>query len=216
LDEAVALLLGKAPEVVNYQRVEPHREVSRFAAAYCQMWDWAARDQTSGQLSDPVLPAVFIAWAKRSGVAVPEELEAAVSSRGDQWIDWQARYNEVVAQSAARAERDQAVMDQLCEDLAVAVAKAAPLPKEKGIGTRERETFLQLFIAMAVGFYGYVPGQAYGKTVTQIVHDLHKIGLSLDPDTVRNKLQEAEQLWPPQPDGGRIPQRGRHRKANSG
>ena len=60
----------------------------------------------------------------------------------------------------------------------------------------ERETLLRIFLAMAVGRYGYEPDSKRNSTVTDIVRDHEKIGLSVSPTTVRKWLREASGLMP--------------------
>jgi hypothetical protein len=60
------------------------------------------------QVFDPVLPSIFLAWAKRTELSVPSELEAAVKARGIQIADWKSLYDELKATSrqAPRAMAD--------------------------------------------------------------------------------------------------------------
>ncbi len=60
----------------------------------------------------------------------------------------------------------------------------------------ERETLLRIFLAMAVGRYGYEPDSKRNSTVTDIVRDHEKIGLSVSATTVRKWLREASKMMP--------------------
>ena len=97
LDEAIALSFGKAPEKVHWKNVEPSRQVSAFAIGYGRRRELALRAVTWKQLYDPVLPGIFLAWAKRTDLSIPPELEAAVSARGIQIADWKKLYDELKA-----------------------------------------------------------------------------------------------------------------------
>ena len=57
--------------------------------------------------------------------------------------------------------------------------------------TRERESLLKMILAMAIGGYGHAPLRSRSPTAGDIENDLHKIGLSLDQDTIRKYLKEA-------------------------
>jgi hypothetical protein len=92
LDEAIALSFGKAPEVVRWDAVTNFVKQSPFAFAYQRRRDLALRAVQWKQLYDPVLPGIFLAWAKRSDLPVPPELEAAVTARGVTIADWQSLY----------------------------------------------------------------------------------------------------------------------------
>src|SRR3981081_872170 len=93
LDEAIALSFGKAPERVNWRRVEPFVNVSDFALAYQRRRDLAVRAVAWDQLFDPVLPGIFLAWAKRTELHVSPELQAAIAARGIQVADWKTLYD---------------------------------------------------------------------------------------------------------------------------
>ena len=95
LDEAVALSFGKAPERVTWETIKPFVDVSPFAYQYGRRRDLALRAAASKQLSDPAWPGFFLAWAKRTDLAVPSELVAAVTARGIQIADWKTHYDEL-------------------------------------------------------------------------------------------------------------------------
>jgi hypothetical protein len=94
LDEAVALSLGKAPEVVTWEKIQPLSQISAFAVQYGRTRDLALRAVRWEQLFDPVLPGIFVAWAKRNDLAFPPELEAALAARGVQVADWKSLYDD--------------------------------------------------------------------------------------------------------------------------
>ena len=77
LDEALSLSFGKAPEHVTWERVKKYVGVSPFAFQYGRRRDLALRAVQWAQLYDPVLPGIFLAWARRNGLLLPENLEAA-------------------------------------------------------------------------------------------------------------------------------------------
>ena len=55
----------------------------------------------------------------------------------------------------------------------------------------ERETLLNIVLAMAVGRYGHEPGELRDATLADIVRDHERAGLPCDEDTLRKWLQEA-------------------------
>src|SRR5262249_12841527 len=88
LDEAVALSFAKAPEVVNWDRLQSITQISTFALQYGRRLDLALRARTAGQLLDPVPPILFLGWAKNIDLALSPELEIAVAARGVPMADW--------------------------------------------------------------------------------------------------------------------------------
>lgn len=211
LDEAIALSFGKAPEMVNWARVEQYLSVSHFAQQYGRVRDLALRACQWGQLYDPVLPGIFLAWAQRTDIAVPPELIAAVKSRGVQVADWKTLYEKLSEQSAANAndlkaviQSQQTQIDELraySHELEAQATNRAAQPAEpvasKAISTRERESLLKLIIGMAIGGYGYDPSQRRSEKVSEIAADLERAGVGLDVDTVRKWMKEASVLLPP-------------------
>lgn len=218
LDEAIALSFGKNPEIVNWKSVEPHVRVSAFADQYRKTRDLAMRAVQWQQLYDPVLPSFFIAWAKRTDIPFPPELEERVAARGQQIADWKSLYddaNHKLDQCIARvtefyknlSDREQEVRDlkdeiaKLRESLSSFESQAiATNMAPKKIGTRERDTLLKLVIGMAVEGYKYDPLAGRNPAVSDITHDLEKQGVPLDVDTVRNWLKVAAELLPRQSD----------------
>jgi hypothetical protein len=72
----------------------------------------------------------------------------------------------------------------------------AKAPKEKSLGTRERETLLKIIIGMAIEGYRYNPGAAKNTAVSEIANDLEKLGITVSDDTVRKWLNEGAELLP--------------------
>ena len=116
LDEAIALSFGKAPEVVKWENVRSHVGVSPFAFQYSRVRDLAHRAKAWEQLYDPVLPTIYLAWARRTEIAVPEELIRMVESRGAVVGDWKDNYDKLKAQfDMLLADRDK--ITEVCKRL---------------------------------------------------------------------------------------------------
>jgi hypothetical protein len=99
LDEAIALSFGKAPELVNWERVRPFVSVSTFASEYQRRRDLSLRALKWEQLFDPVFPGIFLAWAERTDLAIPATLKAAVVARGVQVADWKTLFDNLTVSS---------------------------------------------------------------------------------------------------------------------
>jgi hypothetical protein len=196
LDEAIALSFGKAPESVRWEKVQSLLNVSAFAFQYGRRRDLALRALQWKQLFDPVLPGIFLAWAKRTDITVPVALEAAVTSRGISVADWRSLYEELAAtlekergEWLALSRNQSELIDQLHTRLAE-MPPAQGLP-EKPLGARERESLLKLVIGMAVGGYAYDPRSTRSAQYAAIADDLERCGIHLDVDTVRKWVREA-------------------------
>jgi hypothetical protein len=99
LDEAIALSFGRAPEVVKWEKLKSLTQLgSPFVFQYARRRDLALRAAAWQLLFDPVLPGIFLAWAKRTDIEIAPELIAAVESRGVQVADWKKLYENALAQ----------------------------------------------------------------------------------------------------------------------
>ena len=74
LDEAIALSLGKDPEVITWDVVFPYTLIDEFAKEFERRRDLAHRGLVVRKLSDPIEPNYFLAWAKEKNIDVPPEL----------------------------------------------------------------------------------------------------------------------------------------------
>lgn len=104
LDEAIALSFGKAPEAVKWESVKGYcvslqGPGSPFAVKYGRVRDLALRAKAWKQLSDPVLPSTFLAWARRMEIEVPAELVAQIEARGTVIADWKDMFDKLKTQS---------------------------------------------------------------------------------------------------------------------
>jgi hypothetical protein len=105
LDEAIALSFGRAPEVVRWDQLQKFTSLgSPFVAQYARRRDLAMRALAWKQLYDPVLPGIFLAWAKRIDIPVPPELTEAIQKRGVQVADWKSLHDEAVEAGQRDAE----------------------------------------------------------------------------------------------------------------
>jgi hypothetical protein len=217
LDEAIALSFGKAPEVVTWEKVKSHVQVSQFAAQYHRRRDLALRALHWQELFDPVLPSIFLAWCKHIDIPIPAGLEASVTSRGIRLADWRKLYEETQAAAEKKGKewaefaqkqredwsglvksRDEliATLKSRISELEDQISKSEDDRAEKPLGTRERESLLKLVIGLAMGGYGYDPKATRSEKPSEIASDLAARGLALDVDTVRKWLAQARELLP--------------------
>lgn len=120
LDEAIALSFGRAPEVVRWDQLQKFTSLgSPFVVQYARRRDLAMRALAWKQLYDPVLPGIFLAWAKRADIPVPSELSEAVQKRGVQVADWKSLHDEAVEagkRDAKAAEKQIAELKRLFDE----------------------------------------------------------------------------------------------------
>jgi DNA-binding transcriptional MerR regulator len=200
LDEAIALAFGKAPEVVTWNRLDPtYTHVSPFAKQYARVRDLALRAKARRQLSDRVIPGIFLAWAKRNGIDVPAELVRQVEARGTVVADWKDLYEKLKAQCdkerAVKDERITALVKER-ENLRHRIEELESLDANGRLRESERVSFLKMVLGMAIDAYGHDPtairSSATGGNKKSIQAALYRVGLSIDADTVRKYIKEAE------------------------
>lgn len=207
IDEAIALSLGRSPQIVNMKSVQPYlapdldrTPASPFAVEYARRMELAKRSVTWKQLFDPVLPSLFLAWSRRLELGVPAELTRAVEARGPWLADWKDMYDEmkVVCEGWQRTSQGQAakivgLTDALAQATSErdALSEQAKAPRKADLSTRERETLFKLVVGMAVRGYRYDPEAARNDAPGEIAGDLASLGIEVTDDTVRKWLKEA-------------------------
>jgi hypothetical protein len=97
IDEAIALSFGKNPELVNWSKLIEERFIpqSPFIEKFLRTLKLAQRAIIAKQISEPVWPGAFIAWAKRNGLDFPQKLVDEVESRGQVIADWKDLYDQL-------------------------------------------------------------------------------------------------------------------------
>lgn len=81
LDESIALLLGKSPEVVTWKAIQAFVNISAFAKQYERLRNLALRAQAMNRGQSAVYPNAVLAWADDIDVPVPKALREALARR---------------------------------------------------------------------------------------------------------------------------------------
>lgn len=222
LDEAIALAMGKAPEVVSWDKIRSYSSVSPFVQRYARLRDLADRAKFWKKLFDPVLPTIFLRWAKDNEIEVPPTLSERVEKLKGKIVDWKERcaklqadydqldtlfdshrkmYDKHVADWKEVVDKKLVLIEAATRRIAeleseLGAAKAAPPSAElsKAPSLIERQNMLKAIFGMAVRGYSYNPTDKRSKTIAEIVSDLELEGLPLSDDTIRRYLKEAREL----------------------
>jgi hypothetical protein len=206
IEEGVALLFGKAPEVVSLKSLEPHRYISPFAIKFAKVHELARRASLIQEILPTNLPGFFLAWARRLQLEADPRICNAVEAVGVRIGDWKSLYDERSAAydrlstlhtdfQAAAELREQTWTTRIAEleaRLQIAEEQAGEPAENADLGPRERSTLLKLTIGMAKAYYAYDPRQR-GDAVNTITSDLHLQGISISDDTVRRWLKLASE-----------------------
>lgn len=222
LDEATALAMGKAPEIVSWDKIKSYSSVSPFVQQYARLRDLAERAKVWKKLYDPVLPPIFLKWAADNEIAIPPELSEKVERLKGKLVDWKKRceelqdaydklntmydssremYEKHVADWKGLVEKKSDLIEAANERIAelegelVAAHGTPPAPEPaKAQSLIERQNMLKAIFGMAVRGYSYNPTDKRSKTVAEIVSDLELEGIPLSDDTIRRYLKEARDL----------------------
>ena len=178
IDEAIALSFGREPDLVSWAKIEPYKDKSPFVKAYAKRHDLALRATRVKKLSDPVMPVVFISWAKELHIELPNELLSELEKVGNTAIDWRKEWQKLKANY----------------DVLQTVAKHSNLGN-----TQKTENLLKAFACIAIDAYGYDTKSQKSTTTNDILRALKSQGKTLDPKTIRAWLKEGLELLPSKP-----------------
>lgn len=203
LDEAIALSFGKAPEVVTWQIVQKYVNVSAFAVRYSRVRDLALRAVVWKQLFDPVLPGIFLAWARRTEIEVPAELLEKVKARGVVIADWKDLYDKLKEQSdkaflLLKEQGDKITsLEQERNALSAKVNAADSTSKpdakvEKPLTTRERNNVARIVAALARA--AQIDLLDLYKAAKAIEALTEQNGTRVSDDTIVKWLKEAKEV----------------------
>ena len=200
----MALAFGKNPEIVTWARLEKITSVSPFAKKFAQVHELARRAKQWGQLYDPVLPGIFLAWASKLKIEIPEELVEQVEKLGILEADWKDMFDKKKVQHdelLAKMKRTITNHEQLKfenDQLKMEIRERSDIVN-KGLHDSERNSLLKLVYGMAIIGFDYKPGSnrnpATGSKARSIAAKLDNLGLKMHPDTVRKYIKEADELF---------------------
>lgn len=214
LEEAVALSMGKAPELVSWTTIQKFQHVSPFVGRYARLLDLAKREIPWQRLFDPVLPIIFVTWTKENEIEFPAALAEKVIRRSGKLLDWKGEYEKLKNQYddhigdwkrivekqndalETYRQRIQLLESELAQCQADSASKSESAASEKSQSPRERGNMLKVIYAMAVGGYGFDASKERSTLVPDVVKDIALSGLSLSDDTVRRYIRAACELLP--------------------
>lgn len=167
LEEAVALTLNRDPKrfidpAVGKGLLEKDPKVEHYH--YVQ--EHIKRAVQAGELTDPVQPGVYVAWAQKRDLGFPEALAKLVP--------------------AAVADNQNAPTKPVKK----------PADKNQTALMRERNTLLKLFFCAAVDGYGYDPKAERSPTAKEMESAFERLGIRISDDTIRKYLNEAKEHLP--------------------
>lgn len=132
LDESIALLLGKSPEIVTWKSIQAYVNISAFAKQYERLRNLALRAQAMNRGQSAAHPKVVLAWADEVAIQVPKGLREALERQ------WAKRHGS--APSAANQAPPASTPRPLAEHAVATVGKEDRDPTDT---VDEAKTFAQ-------------------------------------------------------------------------
>jgi hypothetical protein len=192
LEEGSLLCQNIDPEDCKWKDgIEPFIKYCPRARKVSENRRLISRAIEAGDLLAREKPPTFIAWAKQKNIDYPPELGEEIKRYEGDIVDSKSIYKE----KCAEVTRLEGELVSCKEDLEQIKSK------EKPFNTKERESMLKIIIGTAVRGYGYQPKELKSPIPKQITDDLVSQGISLDVDTVRKYLREAQEFLPSQDTG---------------
>lgn len=117
IEEAVALSFGKDPGQVNWNKLKNYSSItsSPLIEKYQKFRDLALRAKHFGQLYDPCLPSLFLAWARRMGIDMPTELIEKIEAQGTVIADWKDLYDKLKEQYESLETTHKSIAEELVQ-----------------------------------------------------------------------------------------------------
>jgi hypothetical protein len=151
LEEAIALSLGKNPDLVDWELIQIYRDVSPLAKEFWDRRRLAHRHQMTERLPEAIPLSDFIEWAHQTETDIPIALEEAVSARWQQAVDWKqlfydqkAYYDDHIAKWKSLCEGLHAERQELA---AIVSSLATAIEQRDQSITQLRECWLLLEVA---------------------------------------------------------------------
>lgn len=179
LEEAIALCLGKNPELVSWDTVQPFSD-SYFALMYERLRKLILRAKTSGSLTDPITPKEFSRWARSKDISLPDELMKLAERDEAEDI---AELTRQLKESKLEIECLQQENSELIQQNKMYKSKRAPM-------VTRYKSFLKLTRLLAY-IMDYNPNLKKNEAPKKAQNQLDLIGISMHDDTIRDCFKEA-------------------------
>lgn len=117
VDQAVALSLGRNPDIVNSATLSDPENLcdgSAFAEQYFSRVRIAQTFLAAGQLAETATPGEMLAWLERARLSYPDRLRTLVEGMGHCIADWQSEYTRA-AEVLNQAETENQRLEHACK-----------------------------------------------------------------------------------------------------
>ena len=188
LDEIVALLLKRSPEIVTWETIKSSVQISPFAAQYAQLKRIVDRAEADSELPSKS-PWSVATWARAKKLEVPEELRAELEAHGMPIADLFA----ALKNQQGQIEAGKAEVAELRSRIA-SFETSKPTNDEKSLNKKERRSLHRMLVALARTVLRKSEVDRDGeRKLVSIIQDRAALidGKSLDDETIRKHLRAA-------------------------
>lgn len=167
--QAVALSLGKEPDVVTPEKLKPYRTPggSPFRERFSGMLELIEGAIGAGELATPILIKDFAPWADKRGINLPSELTGKPRDiPAEDVAFWKGRFEDTQAElNWLRQNTDE-------------------------LNPKSADSLYKMILGMAVARFEYRTDQRSGAT-SAIMTACEQAGLTLKDDAIREHLKDA-------------------------
>lgn len=187
LDEGVELAFNRDPRnLINYGG-----SYARVRDSISHYYEMAKRARWTDQLTMPITPAKFVAWASGVGLEFDPAWFAAVGLQGDHEAT-------IGTQGQHRSGRQSDDVDAEAGSALLSASVVSEVDQNQ-LNPNARLSLLKLVIGMAVAGYRFEPSEMRSAATKEISDDLERLGIPLNRDTILKWLREGAELLPSEP-----------------
>lgn len=197
--EAVLLSLGLDPrdpyKDFDRKKVRSLKDIPEFRDRMYRL----ARAVVAFGWHGYILPKDFVVWAKSKNLSLPNELVAAVDTvkPAETFVYREQNPNAIVnkkleLEDAWIEEEKDYELNHLRALYTEDMIKEREARQAEELNPKTRTSLLKMVLGMAIDKYEYGSGKRMSRTASEIQSAVERAGLTIDDDTVRRWLREAE------------------------
>lgn len=198
VDEATALLLGKNPDIVNWNSVNPLVYKSRFAKRYAELRRKISDDLKASKIHDSRTPAAYLHYASSIGFVLPADIQILLLPPKQQTKGNDSEAEHTVQSQADGVSSFRQLIEhnkqRLNQQDEATTKPTKPIEQKPTPAEMERKVMLKMLGAMASRRYGFDPLSGDLAATHRIVADFREAGISASLESVHKLICEAVAL----------------------
>ena len=200
VNEATALLLGKNPDIVNWNSVNPLVYKSRFAKRFAELREKITDDLNANKIHGSKTPAAYLHYASSIGFVLPADFQILLlppktnAEKDEHTVqtldDGAASFRRLIEHNKKRLAQQHEPVD----GPEPAASNSSPAVTETSHAELERRVLLKMLGAIADSRYGFDPLSDDLHATHMIVDDFRDAGISASLQSVHKLFCEASRL----------------------